>query len=685
MRNTESFKRILVTSALPYANGPIHLGHLAGAYLPADIYVRYQRQMQRDVLYICGTDEHGVPITIKAEKEGKTPQQVVDYFYEDIKKSFTAFGMSFDNFSRTSLPVHHRTAQEFFVSLRDKGYLTQKSSEQLYCEHDKMFLPDRYVEGVCHHCGAPGARGDQCDVCGHVIDPLKLIDPVCQLCGHTPVKRETTHWYIKLQDFEPFLKKWLAEKNEWKDNVKRFCTELLDKGLRERAVTRDLSWGVPVPGEDEGKVLYVWFDAPIGYISSTKEWAEKKGEPDAWKPYWQDKEGTKLVHFIGKDNIIFHAIMFPAMLHGDKKWVLPEDVPANEFLNLEGNKLSTSKGYAVWLNEFLEKYPADSLRYALAISAPEVRDTDFSWKEFQVRHNNELADILGNFINRTMTFAHKYFDGKVPSAGSLSEDDKAMLDTLREAPDKLARLLEKYQVKEATLQLLNVARTANKYFNDQAPWKSRKENPEKCAATIYVSLETVRALAVMIRPFMPFTSDKVWRMLNLKTDIDKIHWTAAGEPGLTEGDSLNQPVILFEKIEDETIEKEVNRLREIAAQLEEKEPEPLDLKPEIAFEDFEKLDLRTARVVSAEPVKGAKKLLRLQIEMGPETRQVVAGVAEYFKPEELVDKQVIVVANLKPVKLRGVESQGMLLAVQDENGLAFLTPERNTATGKKVS
>jgi methionyl-tRNA synthetase len=416
---------------------------------------------------------------------------------------------------------------------------------------------------------------------------LKLVDPVCQLCGNTPVKRETTHWYIKLQDFEPFLKEWISGKKEWKDNVKRFCTELLEKGLKERAVTRDLNWGVPVPGEEEGKVLYVWFDAPIGYISSTREWAEKKGDPEAWKPYWQDKEGTKLVHFIGKDNIIFHAIMFPAMLYGDGKWVLPEDVPANEFLNLEGNKLSTSKGYAVWLNDFLEKYPADSLRYALAISAPEVRDTDFSWKEFQARHNNELADILGNFINRTMTFAKKYFDGMVPSVKELSPEDKEMLSLLEEAPGKLSELLERYQVKEATLQLLNVARAANKYFNDQAPWKSRKDNPDKCAATIYVSLETARTLAVLIRPFMPFTSDKIWRMLNLEEDICKIPWPEAGKPALKENSVLGEAVILFEKIEDERIEKEVNRLREIAEKLNAPREEPLNLKPEIPFEDFE--------------------------------------------------------------------------------------------------
>lgn len=680
--NNKTYKRILVTSALPYANGPIHLGHLAGAYLPADIYVRYQRQMQRDVIYICGTDEHGVPITIKAEREGSTPQEIVDKFYADIKNSFDRFGMSFDNFSRTSLPIHHQTAQEFFVSLRDKNYLTQKSSMQFYCEHDKMFLPDRYVEGKCHHCGADGARGDQCDSCGHVIDPLKLIDPVCQLCGNTPIQRETTHWYIKLQEFEVFLKDWLADKKDWKDNVLKFCNELLSQGLRERAVTRDLSWGVQVPGEKEGKVLYVWFDAPVGYISSTKEWAQKIGQPDAWKPYWQDKEGTKLVHFIGKDNIIFHAIMFPAMLHGDEKWVLPDNVPANEFLNLEGNKLSTSKGYAVWLNDFLDKYPADSLRYTLAINAPEIRDTDFSWREFQARNNNELADTLGNFVNRSLTFIHKYFDGTIPAPGEFSVEDNAMLKLLANSPAEIGGLLEAYKVKEATLQLMNVSRAANKYFNDQEPWKSRKDNLEKCATTLYVCLETLKTLAIIMRPFMPFTSDNIWSMLNINNSIDKINWMDAGKTSLASGEKLNDPVILFSKIEDESIEEEIMRLQKIETGP--ADAEELNLKPQITIDDFAKIDLRSAKILSAEKIKGAKKLLKLSVKVGPETRQIVAGIAEHYNPEDLPGKMITIVANLKPAVLRGAESQGMLLAVENDNGLYFVAADDETGTGFPV-
>jgi methionyl-tRNA synthetase len=676
---SKNARRILVTSALPYANGPIHLGHLAGAYLPADIYVRFERQRKNKVLYICGTDEHGVPITIKAENEKTTPQAIVDTYYADIKESFARFGMSFDNFSRTSSPIHHQTAREFFVALREKGYLTQKSGLQLYCEHDKMFLPDRYVEGTCHHCDHPGARGDQCDHCGHVIDPLQLIDPVCQLCGNTPVQRETAHWYIQLQEFAPFLKEWLAGKTDWKDNVKKFCTELLARGLQERAVTRDLNWGVPVPGE-EGKVLYVWFDAPIGYISSTREWAEKSGDPDAWKPWWQDKEGTKLVHFIGKDNIIFHAIMFPAMLHGDEHWVLPDNVPANEFLNLEGNKLSTSKGYAVWLNDFLAKYPADALRYSLAINAPEVRDTDFSWREFQARNNNELADILGNFVNRTMTFASKYFDAKVPEMGETSDLDDEMLMTLKAAPAKLAALLERYQVKEATLQMMNLLRSANKYFNDSEPWKTRRDKPQQAANTIAICLKVMRATAILMRPVLPHTADKIWTMLAQAAPLDEINWYEAGELALQAGSRLGSAEILFSKIEDATIEAEVQRLAEIQA-----EPQPLDLKKEISIDDFGKIDLRTGKILTAEAVAGARKLLKFQVEMGPETRQIVSGIAEQFTPEELVGRKVILVANLKPAVIRGVESQGMLLMAEDGEKLFLLEAAGEAGTGLPIS
>jgi methionyl-tRNA synthetase len=680
---TNNSSKILVTSALPYANGSLHLGHLAGAYLPADVFVRYHRQMQNDVVYICGTDEHGVPITIKAEREGKTAQEIVDFYYAEMKEDFAGIGISFDNFSRTSLPIHHQTASEFFTILKSKNYLTQKTSLQLYCEHDKMFLPDRYVEGICHHCQSEGARGDQCDVCGNVIDPLKLGDPRCQLCGNSPVQRETSHWYIRLQDFEVFLKEWIGGKKHWKDNVKRFCSELLEKGLQERAVTRDLNWGVPVPGEPDGKVLYVWFDAPIGYISSTKEWASKIGKPERWKDYWQDAENTRLVHFIGKDNIIFHAIMFPAMLQGADSWVLPENVPANEFLNLEGNKLSTSKNYAVWVRDYLKEFAPDSLRYCLAINAPESRDTDFSWKEFQARHNNELADILGNFINRSVTFVHKYFDGKVPPLTNPDAEDSKMLEMLAQAPAKIGQLFDNYQVKEGTLQIMNVARAANKYFNDKAPWKARKENIEIAGNTLHICLETARTLAIIARPVLPFTAEKIWKLFVDLPDIATVHWNDAGKPALSEAMTVAEPEILFSKIEDDAVQRQIDRLEAIAKDIF-KPKENKSLQPTVPFSHFASLDIRLVQIKSAEKVKKADKLLKLVVNDGEKDYQIVAGIAKSYDPDELPGKTVAAVLNLEPAKIKGIESQGMLLAAENGEVFSLLQTEKQMPAGARV-
>ncbi|GAB4181615.1 MAG: methionine--tRNA ligase [Calditrichia bacterium] len=677
-------KKYLVTAALPYANGPIHLGHLAGAYLPADVFVRYCRMQKRDVIFICGTDEHGVPITITAEKQGKTPQQIVDYYYENIKQSFERFGMSFDNFSRTSLPIHHETAQEFFLELYKKGYFSEQTQQQLFCEHDNMFLADRYIEGTCPYCHSENARGDQCENCGKWIEPTQLIQPKCKICGHTPIVRETKHWFFRLPLFQKQLEEWIHSKKDWRDNVISFCNKWFKEGLQDRAITRDLDWGIKVPLEEaKGKVLYVWFEAPIGYISSTKEWAQKIGKPEKWKEYWQDTKNTKLVHFIGKDNIVFHAIIFPAMLMGHGDYVLPYNVPANEFLNLEGNKLSTSRNYAVWLEDYLSKFDADSLRYTLASNAPETKDTDFSWKDFQARHNNELADILGNFINRTATFISKYYDNKVPTPGSFDDLDQEMLTVLKEAPEKIGQLFDNYQLREATKSIMDVARFANKYFNDQAPWKSRKENPEKCATTLYVCIQVVRSLAILFHPILPFSAQKIWDALNLSGKVEDETWQSAAELKVEAGHSLNAFPILFKKLEDDVIQAEIDRLKQAS------EPEPEieyeELIEQITIEDFLKVDLRVGKVLVAEAIPKANKLLRLEVDLGFEKRQLVAGIAQHYKPEDLIGKEVVVVANLKPAKLRGVESQGMILAVKDGEKLSILQPADEVNPGMKVS
>ena len=723
----KKYKRLLVTSALPYANGPIHLGHLAGAYLPADVYVRYQRLKKRDVVYICGTDEHGVPIAIAAEKEGVTPQQIVDKYWADHYDTFTRFGMSFDHFSRTSAPMQHRTAADFFKVIYEKGFLVERAIEQFYCEKCARFLADRFVEGECPRCHRPGARGDQCEACGSSLEQTELINPYCKVCGSTPVLRQTKHLFLRLNEFQPLLEEWLAGKGEWKENVLNYVRGWFQEGLGERAVTRDLNWGIKVPVAGyEDKVIYVWFEAPIGYISATREWAEKSGRPEAWKEYWLQPD-TKLVHFIGKDNIVFHAVIWPAMLMGHGGFVLPADIPANEFLNLQGEKLSTSRNYAVWLGDYLDKFPADPLRYYLAVNAPETRDADFIWEDFQGRNNSELADILGNFINRTLTFARKQFGGAVPARGPLDGLDEQMVRILAEAPVKIGALLEHYELRKAAAALIDVARFANKYFNDQEPWRTARENREKCATTIHLAIQACQTLAVLMEPILPFSAEKVWAMLGQPGGIHDQSWDGCGDRHLAAGHLLGQEQILFTKIEESQIRPEVERLRAISEALKaaasgaetmaEKaaaaapaigaaaagagqaataavpaaasnpaaaaSPAAAAEKPRITYDEFARVDLRVARVVKAEKVEKADKP-RLELEVGA-MRQIVAGVARHYAPEALVGKNIIIVANLQPAVIRGIESNGMLLAAEDAQGrMAILSPQGEIDSGAKV-
>ncbi len=671
MEKEKNYKRILVTSALPYANGPIHLGHLAGAYLPADIYVRYQRLKKRDVIYICGSDEHGVPITIAAEKKGVSPQDIVDEFHARNKAAFAKFGMSFDYYGRTSSPTHHQTSQDIFTDLNDKGIFKKKTEKQLYDAKAEMFLPDRYVKGQCPQCGYPEAYGDQCEKCGTSLSPTELINPISALTGETPELKETKHWYIPLGDFQKQVEEWIATKTHWKPNVLGQVKSWLNDGLADRAVTRDLSWGVDVPlAEAKGKVLYVWFDAPIGYISATKEWAEDKGDPNLWKTYWQDND-TKLVHFIGKDNIVFHCIMFPAMLmaHGD--YVLPENVPANEFLNLEGNKLSTSKNYAVWLEDYVEKYEIDPLRYYIATIAPETKDSDFSWQEYLTRNNSELADILGNFINRTLAFTDKRFEGKVPQRGELEDIDKEMLNIIAEAPEKVGDLIEKVELRKALTAFMDVARAANKYFNDTEPWKTVKENPERCATSLNICLHACNTLAVLMEPVLPFSAEKAWAMMGHDDNVHDQLWDDVAKMELSAGHTLGTTTILFRKMEEKEIQPEIERLQKIQQKLNTAAPveEPKEKEtPKITFDDLAKVQLRVAKILQAEPVPKTDKLLKLQIQIGAEQRQIVAGIALKYSPDELIGKKIIVVANLQPATIRGIESNGMLLAAEDDDG-----------------
>jgi methionyl-tRNA synthetase len=679
-----SKEKILVTSALPYANGPIHLGHLSGAYIPADIYVRYKRLNGDDVLYICGSDEHGVPITISADKEGVSPQVIIDRYHEQNKKAFERFGMSFDNYSRTSLPIHHETAKEFFLEFFNRGILIEKKSHQFYDEKANMFLPDRYVEGTCPKCGNEQARSDECENCGSLYDPSELINPKSKVTGETPELKETTHYYFPLGKYQPALEKYVNEMNEkygWKENVMQYCRSWFKEGLKDRAVTRDLDWGVKVPIERfQNKVIYVWFEAVLGYISSTKEYSEKIGKPDLWKEYWQNTE-TKYVAFIGKDNVVFHCIIFPAMLmawnegHRMEKYCLPQNVPANEFLNFEGKKFSKSRGWGIDVDEFLNIFPADSLRYTLAANLPENKDTDFYWKEFQLRNNSELADILGNFINRTITFVQRHFEGKVPKPGKFRKIDEDMLEEISKYPGRIADLFETYRIKDAVSEMMNLARDGNKYFNDSEPWITIKSDKEKCATTLYICLQAIFTLAELFNPVLPFSSAKLFKMLNGKPIV----WRECGKPLLKEGHQLNSAEILFQKIEDEVIDEQISKLPSSNKEA------GTNTNELISYDEFMKTKLKVAEVLSAEKIAKSKKLMRLKVMLDDGERQLVAGIAGNYSPEDLIGKKVVVVANLQPAKLMGEESHGMILAVEKENGeLQVLTVDASVKNGTRV-
>ena len=677
----KEFKRYLITSALPYANGPVHIGHLAGVYVPSDIYARYLRLKGYDVISVCGSDEHGVPITIKARKEGITPQQVVDRYHEIIKDAFKRFGMSFDIYSRTSSPTHRVTASDFFRKLYDEGKFIEQTSMQFYDEEAKTFLADRYIVGTCPRCQSEGAYGDQCEKCGSTLSPDELINPTSKLSGAVPVKRETKHWYLPLDKYDSFLREWILEGHkEWKSNVYGQCKSWLDTGLLPRAVSRDLDWGIPVPVEGaEGKVLYVWFDAPIGYISATKDLT-----PD-WEKYWKS-EDTKMVHFIGKDNIVFHCIVFPSMLKAHGEYILPENVPANEFLNLEGDKISTSKNWAVWLHEYLDDFPGkeDVLRYVLCANAPETKDNDFTWKDYQARNNNELVAILGNFVNRALVLTKKYYNGAVPERGELTEYDCATIEELSGIKTSLEANIESYRFREALKDAMNVARIGNKYLADTEPWKVVKTDPERVKTILNIALQITANLTIAIEPFMPFSAEKILKMLQM----EKFGWDNLGSMELVKaGHIIGEPQLLFEKIEDEVIEKQLKRLEDIkkanaAAAAAEHVTEQ---KAECTFDDFQKMDIRVSTILEAEKVAKTKKLLKLTVDTGIDKRTIVSGIAEHFTCEELIGRQVLVLVNLAPREMRGIVSQGMILMAEDASGkLELLSPENKTNNGAMV-
>ncbi|MDA8971029.1 methionine--tRNA ligase [Flavobacteriaceae bacterium] len=675
-------KRYTITAALPYTNGPVHIGHLAGVYIPADIYARFQRMQGKDVAFVCGSDEHGVPITLKAKKEGITPQQVVDKYNSIIKQSFEDFGISFDNYSRTTSKIHHDTASEFFKKLHSEGKFIEEVTQQLYDADANQFLADRFVVGTCPKCGNEESYGDQCESCGTSHNATDLINPKSAITGAVPSLKETKHWFLPLDKYEPFLKEWILEehKKDWKANVYGQCKSWIDDGLRPRAVTRDLDWGIPVPAPDaDGKVLYVWFDAPIGYISATKQWAKKQGKD--WEPYWKDK-GTKLLHFIGKDNIVFHCIIFPSMLKAEGSYILPNNVPANEFLNLEGNKISTSKNWAVWLHEYLEDFPdqQDVLRYVLTANAPETKDNDFTWADFQARNNNELVAIFGNFINRVTVLTHKYYDGITPSEGMLSQIDIKTLETVRAYPAVIESSIERYRFREAQQELMNVARLGNKYLADQEPWKTIKIDEQRTKTVMFVALQIASALAILSEPFLPHTSRKLKEMLriNSRETQNGLQWSdvATKQILIAPGHTINTNELLFSKIEDSQIQAQMDKLTasKLANEIAEKVTTPQ--KDTCTFEDFTKLDMRVGTIIEAEKMPKAKKLLVLKVDTGLDVRTIVSGIAESFTPQEIIGKRVTVLVNLAPRALRGVESQGMILMTQMPDGtLVFVNPD----------
>ena len=675
------FNRYCVTTALPYANGPVHIGHLAGVYVPADIYVRYLRMMNEDVLFIGGSDEHGVPITIKARNEGLTPQDIVDRYHAIIKQAFQDLGISFDIYSRTSSKIHAETASAFFKDLYEKGKFIEKTSQQYYDEETKTFLADRYITGTCPHCGNEKAYGDQCEACGTSLSATDLINPKSTLSGQEPQLKETKHWYLPLEEYETFMREWILDSHkEWKTNVYGQCKSWIDQGLQARAVTRDLDWGVKVPIEGaDGKVLYVWFDAPIGYISNTKELY-----PENWEKWWKEKD-TKLVHFIGKDNIVFHCIIFPAMLKAEGSYILPENVPANEFLNLEGDKISTSRNWAVWLHEYLKDFPGkqDVLKYVLCANAPETKDNDFTWKDFQTRNNSELVAIFGNFVNRTIVLTHKYFEGKVPQRGTLNELDIQTIEQIKQYPEKIGRSIEQCRFREALNELMNLARLGNKYLTENEPWKTIKTDAERTATVLNISLQICANLAILSEPFLPFTAEKLRGMLNQ----DKAFWYEAGNSELLEeGKQINPAQLLFEQIDDKQIEAQLEKLQQTKKANELASATVESQKANIEYDDFAKMDIRVGTILAAEKVAKTKKLLKLTIDTGIDQRTIVSGIAEYYKPEEIIGKQVSVLVNLAPKALKGIESQGMILMAENLDGsLSFISPEKPIRNGGTIS
>lgn len=682
----KDWKRYTITAALPYANGGIHLGHLAGAYLPADIYARYRRLRGDDILFICGSDEHGVPITLGARKEGITPQQFVDKYHQLMKDSFEKFGISFDIYSRTSNKVHHETAQQFFLDLYNKGVFTEETSLQYYDEQEKMFLADRYIMGTCPFCGYEKAYGDQCESCGSSLSPKDLINPVSVLSGKPPVTKETKHWYLPLNKYESWLREWILEghKKDWKPNVYGQCKSWLDGGLQPRAMTRDLDWGVKVPLPDaEGKVLYVWFDAPIGYISATKEL-----RPDGWDKYWKD-ENTRLIHFIGKDNIVFHCIIFPAILKAHGEYILPDNVPANEFLNLEGEKLSTSRNWAVWLHDYLVDFPncQDVLRYVLTSTAPETKDNDFTWKDFQSRNNSELASIYGNMVNRTIVLTHKFFNGTVPSMKDNLTDaeERELIYQISLTKKNVEESMEQFRFREALSEAMNLVRAGNKYLSDREPWKLINTDKEKTGHILNICLQLIANISLLMKPFLPDSSKKVFNMIGVEEG--KLSWEQIGKTNFVEqGVTLNAPEILFRKIENEEIQKQVDKLhanKKNTTATAKEQPPPMN---EITYDDFKKIQLLTGTIEAAEKVKNADKLLQLRVNLGTETRTIVSGIAAFYAPENIIGQQVCVVANLAPRKIKGIESKGMILMAEDENGkLKFVMPDEKINSGSKVS
>jgi methionyl-tRNA synthetase len=685
-------KRYTVTAALPYTNGPIHIGHLAGVYVPADIYARYLRLTGKDVVYICGSDEHGVAIPMRAKKEGVSPQVIIDKYHTIIKKSFEDFGISFDNYSRTSAKIHHETASEFFTKMYTDGEFIEEVTAQLYDAEANQFLADRFVVGTCPKCGFEESYGDQCESCGTSHNATDLINPKSAITGNVPTIKETKHWFLPLDKHEDFLREWILEghKNDWKPNVYGQVKSWIDDGLRPRAVTRDLDWGIPVPLKDaKGKVLYVWFDAPIGYISSTKEWAARVGKN--WEDYWK-KNDTKLVHFIGKDNIVFHCIIFPAMLKAHGDYILPDNVPANEFLNLEGNKLSTSKNWAVWLHEYLEDFPdqQDVLRYTLTANAPESKDNDFTWKDFQAKNNNELVAIFGNFINRVVVLTNKYYDGQVPIPNEFSEADQDALTAVKEFPNVIGKSIERYRFREASQELMNLARLGNKYLADEEPWKIIKIDEERVKTILFVALQISAALAVVSEPFLPFTSDKLKGILNISMGAveNALSWNDIKEKAvlLAANHQINKGELLFSKIEDETIEAQLEKLIATKKANENEKKVAAPQKETIDFEDFTKLDIRIGTILEAEKVAKTKKLLKLKVDVGIDIRTIVSGIAESFNPEEIIGQQVSVLINLAPRTIKGIESLGMILMTDTPDGkLAFVEPEKAVKNGQQVS